>query len=749
MEPTGSTTTHAQNSGHKVRRPRAARACNLCRLKKNKCDELYPCTYCRNRNVECVYQGQDSSRRRYTPEYVRGLEQQVEQLSAQLEAQAANSSSSVKSGFSAHNQYANNAGAPAGSPGTSTAFSSTPPMTARPRQRGGQEVTAINSHTRNVEFYGSSSSVALLSQVQRGGDRSPASSEAGGTAEHSESDAVAAALLSNLHNPAFSPPQLDASDKGAGGGTTVLTVSEAQLSAMEPAYYRQCSVFLHNFFSTMHYIHPMIDKTSFLERCEILWSGDKAAMKQHASFVPLYFSILSIGALVGYRDIEPVGGVSNQKWSRRFFNEARARFKELELATDLEMVQTFFFMAKVCQNELNAHWSYFYIGMAVRTALAVGINREPGPNCKRSPAQLRAEARTWWGIYSLEEELSFAMGRPSGLGSEEYHNRAFPLTEFTPGFDPGSTLLDPPHCAIIEHMVHFSRLIRQVCIDIYLPQNSAARTVELAQHLDQRFDNWLSHLPDPIRPRLESDRSSKIGSHKEAMWMKRQKLVLNMRYLNLRILLFGSILLTSTPAERSSVPGSYECVQKCLDSAKKTIEIIHETYHHQEFFRTWFYNTTYTIFATSIILVYINQEASEAEIEPLLRLVHMAIEVLETMADECVVAGKSAKLLQRAMEKSSAARHEKSSERLAATLLSMNGGGVGEHPGAALDPGGRPVAAAGVDDGDQFADPMVTMQWRHCWAPVNLLDSEVMDFDFGIPFMDFDERAMHGTEHPS
>lgn len=39
---------HTQNSGHKVRRPRAARACNLCRLKKNKCDELYPCTYCRS-----------------------------------------------------------------------------------------------------------------------------------------------------------------------------------------------------------------------------------------------------------------------------------------------------------------------------------------------------------------------------------------------------------------------------------------------------------------------------------------------------------------------------------------------------------------------------------------------------------------------------------------------------------------------------------------------------------------------------
>lgn len=162
-----------------------------------------------------------------------------------------------------------------------------------------------------------------------------------------------------------------------------------------------------------------------------------------------------------------------------------------------------------------------------------------------------------------------------------------------------------------------------------------------------------------------------------------------------------------------------------------------------------FYNTTYTIFATSIILVYIDQEASEVEIQPLLRLVHMAIEVLETMADECVVAGKSAKLLQKAMEKSAAARHEKSSERLAATLMSMNGGAPGDPAGGCaagtLDHGGNGRAAT-ADDG--FADPMIAMQWRHCWAPVNLLDSEVMDFDFGIPFMDFDERAMHGAEHP-
>jgi hypothetical protein len=39
-----------------------------------------------------------------------------------------------------------------------------------------------------------------------------------------------------------------------------------------------------------------------------------------------------------------------------------------------------------------------YIGMAVRTALAMGINREPGPDSKKDVTQLRIESRTWWYV---------------------------------------------------------------------------------------------------------------------------------------------------------------------------------------------------------------------------------------------------------------------------------------------------------------------------------------------------------------
>lgn len=40
-----------KSPNQRVRRPRAARACDLCRVKKNKCDELYPCGYCKGRSL--------------------------------------------------------------------------------------------------------------------------------------------------------------------------------------------------------------------------------------------------------------------------------------------------------------------------------------------------------------------------------------------------------------------------------------------------------------------------------------------------------------------------------------------------------------------------------------------------------------------------------------------------------------------------------------------------------------------------
>lgn len=182
-------------------------------------------------------------------------------------------------------------------------------------------MSGVNRHTRNVEFYGSSSSVALLSHVQRAGGSADAP-------EESSEDQDGEALVSNLHNHAFSPT-VDAALGGHRPGRVT--------------HYPQCRNFIMNYFTSIHFIHPFLDKTEFLSRCEKLWSQEGDPLHT-SSFAALYYSILSLGALVGPREEEPIGGISNLQWSRTFFDESIARCHRLGMVTDLDMVQCYFML---------------------------------------------------------------------------------------------------------------------------------------------------------------------------------------------------------------------------------------------------------------------------------------------------------------------------------------------------------------------------------------------------------------------
>lgn len=385
----------------------------------------------------------------------------------------------------------------------SSSYDADSPASVRLRQAAGQEVSGVNRHTRNVEFYGSSSSVALLSHVQRAGDMPEESSE----------DQDGEALVSNLHNHAFSPAV-----DGAMGGHRPGRVT----------HYPQCRNFIMNYFTSLHFVHPFLDKSDFMSRCEKLWSQESGLLHS-SSFAALYYSILSLGALVGPRDEDPIGGVTNAQWSRTFFDESIARCHRLGMVTDLDMVQCYFMLSKICQNELNAHWSYMYVGLAVRTALAMGINREPSPQSNKPIPQLKAEARTWWGLYSLETEMSFSMGRPDTLGADLYHNRSFPLIGHENSGISSDDRYDPPQCAIIKSMVDLSRITRSICLDIYLPETITPRTVALAYRLEQDLDKWVEGLPEAIRPRQSADQPVSLKSVRDPQWAKRQRLVLGIR----------------------------------------------------------------------------------------------------------------------------------------------------------------------------------------------------------------------------
>ena len=296
------------------RRPRAARACDLCRAKKYKCEDSYPCSWCKARNVTCVYQGAPIVPRQYTAEYVKQLEDEIKRLSTVNTSQANMQHPGQMDPRSMETQDTNhNVGA---TPQTKISNST--------RNTDEEEISEPNGHTDGIEFYGSSSSFTLLSRVQRFGQRRCETGNSTG-------------LVSSLHNSTFQTTPTASHGDGL------------DIGSRHADYYPQCRNFIESFFSTIHYIHPILDKQDFLRRCETLWSPIAGAAEPQPlpSFVALYFSILSVGAIVGIRDEDRIDNMSNLQWSRKFFDIAWTCCHQLGLVTSLEMVQCFFMMVCV------------------------------------------------------------------------------------------------------------------------------------------------------------------------------------------------------------------------------------------------------------------------------------------------------------------------------------------------------------------------------------------------------------------
>jgi hypothetical protein len=150
-------------------------------------------------------------------------------------------------------------------------------------------------------------------------------------------------------------------------------------------------------------------------------------------------------------------------------------------------------------------------------------------------------------------------------------------------------------------------------------------------------------LPDRIKPDIiRHDVSPR--ALRDPKWARRQKLVLAIRYYNVKMLLFRPFLGHFTRKLRHTPSELEETIAKCLDAAMRTIEVIYDIYRVHTFFRCWWYNTTYIMFATSTLLLPMSKLGICPDTLPLRRSVEMAVEILEAM-DESVVARKSVEII--------------------------------------------------------------------------------------------------------
>lgn len=190
--------------------------------------------------------------------------------------------------------------------------------------------------------------------------------------------------------------------------------------------------------------------------------------------------------------------------------------------------------------------------------------------------------------------MSFSTGRPDTLGMDEYHNRAIPDR-------------DDSEYAIIPWMIDFAQIIRRVSVQIYHSRITLQEKLQLALQIEMEVDRWLARLPEKIKPDIGAYRQSR-SALRDPKWARRQRLVLGIResnpdpefqifnadfylfqgYYNVKMLLFRPFLSHFTRKLRHTPAELEETINKCLEAAMKTIEVIHDIYRVHTFFRCWY-----------------------------------------------------------------------------------------------------------------------------------------------------------------
>ncbi|GKZ26009.1 hypothetical protein AbraCBS73388_001956 [Aspergillus brasiliensis] len=470
--------------------------------------------------------------------------------------------------------------------------------------------------------------------------------------ESSQTNKAQLSIVNLLYNPKYpshSPPQISGGTedvrqgrKEDAEGTRANTQSfvgklsdEAQLEIEK--------MFISSYFCNKHYIHPMLCKTNFMRRCEneaFVLPRRPGFSRGTSKFSGLYFSVVALGAINAsphetalldhYCNYLPSlgkpGGMSKPSsldFADYYFGKAKQALGDLFESCSLESAQALLLLSVFCQNALRPHSCFMYSGMAVRTAVAIGL----ASGMSSVSLETRKEGRrTWWCIYSHEIEMCCSSGRLDSMKDLQYYQVSLPTLKATPG-----NLLDPDaeddHVAMIPAMVALAQIMSEASHLLYhSPKRSMSEMSQIAMGLDNKLLAWKATLPHFL--------NVDAASLNDTEWAFKQKLVLRLRFYNTRILIHRPFLAASASSAESS--NLFQHLHTCLDAARTSIQM------------QW-YNTTYALYGAMILLHLVLSGFPSIRDEDLLLDVEKSLDIFESM-NNIVVARRCAEMIREVLE---------------------------------------------------------------------------------------------------
>ncbi|KAF7902042.1 uncharacterized protein EAF01_007340 [Botrytis porri] len=576
------------------KRRRVTRACDECRRKKIKCDGKQPCTHCTVYSYDCTYDQPSNRRRNPAPQYVESLELRLQRAESIIKAYLPNinlNDPNIDAASLLHRQVAPT------TPSTTSSMPSATPQQPQLSEEDAQLRSMIESTGQldldergNWDFHGGSSGTVFIRRLR----------------EQFGSLLGSPNLLPKPPRaqmpPTFDSPRSSTDSPYDSGlpNTMDLPPREVAMSLCEDSLHCACCL--------LRFVH----EPSFYEMFNRVYDlpPDSFGDEEH-KFLPLLYMALALGCMFSSRpssSTDPDGKKYKSSMDQGFkYYKAARQMMDLTDCRDMTSLQTIIFMILFLQATSNLSICYSYIGLALRSALRIGLHRSLSGNF--NPIERETRKRVFWIIRKLDTYVSAILGFPIMLSSDDI-DQDMPLEvddeyitkEAILPMPPGKMSLFVASNAHTRLMGITTKVVKHIYpikgLEQSITGNSkASYTISHSKirEIEKDLADWLDMLPMGLRP----------GGDGPPELIRIQQL-LRLAYAHVQMMLYRPFLhyvSGKSCAGKTIDERSYACAAACVSVARNIIHITAEMKKKGLLVGAYWF-TMYTTFFSVISLVY-------------------------------------------------------------------------------------------------------------------------------------------------
>lgn len=497
------------------KRRRIARACDMCRKKKIKCDGKMPaCTHCINYKTECIFT--QVEKKRQPPKgakYIEGLENRLARMESlmRLSGVLPEDDDGSTDLATLEKRLADRAG-----------------QSATPKPATPQERRASTVHHTTEQSEGTSTQPGLPSP--RSGTTSPEPAQQNSKGGKDE-DALAEMMCSLVTNNCgetryigsssgfsiFSPKGIQWVNEKTGDDTFQEMISTAAMEDNKWIQWRpdvfqdifkrrvyrplppkaEALSLLKDYFENFNCMFPLFHEPTFMHLVDKHYSKDPYEGSG-------WWASLNVALAFAHRLRVMSNLVPQEEDEKAWQYLKNAMSVQIELTmrnTDLLSVQALLGIGLFLLGTPNPQPTYFFVGAAIRLSHSIGLHKK-GAGFNLNASEVEQRKRVFWIAYMLDRDICLRSGRPPIQDDDD-------MNVELPSEDPADNIGNIPladgkgKMNLFRLMCTFSIIQSHVYKRLYAVKATKQTDGELLNtigELDRELETWKDEIPLEFRP---------------------------------------------------------------------------------------------------------------------------------------------------------------------------------------------------------------------------------------------------------